>query len=56
MRFDELFIVGGSNNDKSAIAECERFSLLKRTSRLVQRLKTERSSFSLELALMNDGD
>lgn len=53
---NEIFIIGGSNGERKAIAECERFSILKRDSRIVQSLNYERYSCGMSIGPGPSGD
>lgn len=48
-------MVGGKNEERTAIAECERFNLTKRSSKIVQRLLEERVHCALVEGINNQG-
>lgn len=53
---NDIYVIGGSNGEKTAIAECERFSLLKRESRVVQSLNFARYSCGMAIGPGPSGD
>jgi len=53
---NEILVIGGANDQKSSIAECERFSLVKRASRQAQSLQQERASCEVVFATTNVGE
>jgi len=54
-KLDEILVVGGRNEEKASISQCERFNLIKRTSRAVQTMLEERFHLGLVLGITNLG-